>query len=346
MKAMKKKLLLAAAILFFSLLFIALSSFIVINRDIALPVDPKNESKTIFEIEQGQSVQAISDALEKAGLIRGSDYFRLYLWKTGSGSKLKAGIYELSPAMGIPQITTILTAGESGLKSNETRVVIPEGKSNDEVMQLLKEAQAVPADANFEGLHIDTYKYAFLADKPEGTDLQGFLFPDTYNFFKGSRLDEVIAKMLDEFDSKLTSEMRTDIKAQGKSIYEVIILASIVEKEAGNKEEMPLIASVFHNRLKIGQALQSDATVNYVTRAGRAMPTNEDLEVDSPYNTYKYSGLPPTPICNPGIEAIKAVIYPAETDYYYFLTTQDGEQKTYFSKTYEEHLANKALHLP
>lgn len=342
---MTKKILFAISILVFSLISIAAVSAISIIRDLERPLDSSKTAMVIFEIKPGERVQDIADNLEKSGIIRGSDYFKLYLWKAASGSKLKAGQYELSPSMTLEQIAAILTAGESGLKSNETKVAIPEGKSNAEVLFLLKEADAIPENADFADMDLSIGSYGFLADKPEDADLQGFLFPDTYNFFKDSSLEEVTAKMLEEFDSKLTMEMRKDIEAQGKGIYETIILASIIEKEAGNKEEMPLISSVFHNRLEIGQALQSDATINYVTSAGRAMPTSEDLEVESPYNTYKYPGLPPTPICNPGIEAIRAAIYPAETDYYYFLTTQDGEQKTYFSKTYEEHLANKARYL-
>jgi UPF0755 protein len=130
-----------------------------------------------------------------------------------------------------------------------------------------------------------------------------------------------------------------------KNLYDILIMASIVEKESPDKKEMPTIAGVFYNRLGIGMPLQSDATINYIVGEGRAQATAQDIEVDSPYNTYKYVGLPPSPICNPGIDAIKAAIYPEKTDYYYFLTTQDGERKTYFSKTYEEHLKNKAKYL-
>lgn len=342
---MNKKILLFSVIFVFSLLLIALFSYISIKKNITHPVNATDTTAITFEILQGQGVQEIADGLKSKNLINGSDYFKIYLWQTGLGSKLKAGSYELNPSMTIEEIVNLFTAGGSGLESNEARVVIPEGTANAEIFEKLKAAGAISGEEDFDDLRLDLSKYSFLSEMPEGVDLQGFLFPDTYNFFKNSSLEEVTSKMLDEFDAKLTDEMRADIKNKNRNIYEVITLASIIEKEAGNKDEMPVIASVFYNRLAIGQPLQSDATVNYVTDGGRAMPTGEDLEVDSPYNTYKYAGLPPTPICNPGIEAIRAAIYPAETDYFYFLTTQDEAQTTYFSKTYDEHLANKAKYL-
>lgn len=341
----KKTLLYGAALSALFLIVTAVLIVLTISKNIRRPVNPSDNEPTAITIEQGESVDIIGLKLEEAGLINGSDYLKIYLWQTGLGSKLKAGSYEFSPSMTMEEIVDILTGGEKGLKSNEVQVSIPEGLSNEQVLERLKSSGAISDDSYFTMSGIDLSKYSFLDDLPSGADLQGFLFPDTYNFFKGSSAPTITGSMLDNFDKKLTAEMRSDIGKQGKSVYEIITLASIVEREAGSAEEMPAIASVFYNRLKIGQPLQSDATVNYVTGAGRAMPTSEDLEVDSPYNTYKYAGLPPTPICNPGIEAIKAAIYPEDTDYFYFLTTQDGEKKTYFSKTYEEHLRNKATYL-
>jgi UPF0755 protein len=341
---MKRKFL-AIAVLVFLLCAVIIFSYIGIRRNIDRPVDASNTQAVAFEIKQGQSVKEISGQLEKDKLITGSDFFRIYLWQNNLGSRLKAGTYEISPSMTIAQIVKIFTGGEIGLKSNETRVIVTEGFSNSEIFDALKKADAISGDESFDDVSIDFSKYDFLADKPATSGLQGYLFPDTYNFFKGSALEDVTEKMLDNFDKKLTPSMRMEIKRQGKSVYDVLILASIVEKEAGNKEEMPTIAGIFYNRLEIGQPLQSDATVNYVTKAGRAMPTGDDLAVDSPFNTYKYKDLPPEPICNPGIEAIKAAIYPEKTDYLYFLTTQDGEKNTYFSKTYAEHLQNKAKYL-
>jgi UPF0755 protein len=161
---------------------------------------------------------------------------------------------------------------------------------------------------------------------------------------------EVIDKMLSNFDNKLTPKMRTDIAAQGKSIYEVITLASIVEKEApidyqtSDDHDARIIAGIFLNRLHSGQALQSDATISYIYGDNQPAHSGAELNVDSPYNTYKYKGLPPGPICNPGILAIEAAIYPITTDYYYFLTPK-GKSEVVYAKTYAEHLQNKNKYL-
>ncbi|MDD3190507.1 MAG: endolytic transglycosylase MltG [Candidatus Pacebacteria bacterium] len=344
---MKNKIVISIAIFFAALFFIAVGSYANIRKSIDEPLNANDQSMTIFTIESGQGVKEIAANLDAARLISGGGFFEIYVWQNDLGSNLRTGEYELSPSMTIAEMVELFATGEYGIKSNEIRVSIPEGFSNGEITKRMLERGIISEDdIDLNNLDIDLAEYAFLPDSDNTEDaLQGYLFPDTYNFYKGTSLEDVAEKMLDNFDSKLTEKMRQDIKDSGMAIDEVITLASIVEREAGNKEEMSTIASVFYNRLKIGQPLQSDATVNYVTGAGRAMPTFADLEIDSPYNTYKYAGLPPTPICNPGLDAIKAAIYPDETDYYYFLTTQDEEQRTYFSKTYEEHLRNKAAYL-
>lgn len=191
--------------------------------------------------------------------------------------------------------------------------------------------------------------YSFLTDKPEYYGFEGYLFPDTYRIYASSTVTEVIEKMLANFDNKLTPKMRADIASQGKTIYEIVTLASIVEKEAplnyqsGSNREARIIAGIFLNRLRIGQALQSDATLSYIFSDNKPAHSGNELEVDSPYNTYKYRGLPPGPICNPGILAIEAAIYPIKTDYNYFLTTDAGEVA--YARTYDEHLKNKYKYL-
>lgn len=192
--------------------------------------------------------------------------------------------------------------------------------------------------------------YGFLSDKPKYFGLEGFLFPDTYRFHASSTASEIVFKMLDNFDSKLTDQMRRDIAAQGRSIYEVVTMASLVEKEAPflstDKEnrDARLIAGIFWYRLKIGQALQSDATLSYLFNDNNPSHSGAELSVDSPYNSYKYPGLPPTPICNPGLLALQAAIYPLDSDYNYFLTPKNSRQ-VIFAKSYQEHLANKAKYL-
>ncbi|MFA5754225.1 MAG: endolytic transglycosylase MltG [Patescibacteria group bacterium] len=193
-------------------------------------------------------------------------------------------------------------------------------------------------------------QYDFLADKPEQYGLEGYLFPDTYRVYASSTVSEVIAKMLDNFNEKLTPKMRADIKKQGKTVYEIVTMASIIEKEAPidySKDEnraARIISGIFWNRLKIGQGLQSDATLSYVLNDNKPQHSGAELEIDSSYNTYKFRGLPPGPISNPGLLAIEAAIYPIKTDYYYFLTTLDG-QEVFYARTYDEHLQNKYKYL-
>lgn len=342
---MKKKILIACVLLFVSVFAILVLSYLGVERTISRPFNAADTRTVRFEIKAGQGAEAIAAELEKAGLIAGSDYLKIYLFEHEMGGDLKAGTYELSPSMTIAEMVEIFRTGARGLKANETQVVIAEGFSDDQILEALKKAGTVSAEESFAKLDLDLSRYAFLADKPAAAGLEGYLFPDTYNLFKDSALTDVAAKMLSNFDEKLTPEMRAEISRQNKTIFETLIMASIVEKESPDKEDMPDIAGVFYNRLAVNMPLQSDATINYVTNGGRPMPTGEDLETDSPFNTYKNPGLPPAPICNPGIEAIKAAINPRKNDYFYFLMPQDGTGTTIFSKTYDEHLRNKAKYL-
>ncbi len=342
---MLKKLLLALLILIGALAAILLTAYRSVENTIARPLNAADTRTVPFTIESGEGVAEIAAGLQEAGLIAGSDFFKAYLWQSGQGSGLKAGAYQLSPAMSIPQIVTIFTGGGAGLKSNEAQVVIAEGFSDRQILAALKQAGAVSDAVDFNELTLSTDDYAFLTDRPAGAGLEGYLFPDTYHFFKDSSLADVTEIMLENFDAKVTPQLREEISRQGKSLFEILVMASIIERESPDKEDMPDIAGVFYNRLEIGMPLQSDATINYITDGGRPMPTSEDLAVDSPFNTYKYAGLPPAPICNPGLEAIKAAIWPKENDYLYFLMPQDGSDTTVFSKSYEEHLRNKALYL-
>lgn len=342
----KIKIILLAIVVFFALLLIAgISSYYYIEKQINSPLGDNSSIKKEFIIEKGDSVSKIASNLEKEGFIKGSAYFQIYVWQKKMQNKLQAGEYEISSAMTIPEITNLLTGGK--VKSNEVSVLIPEGFQLEEIDRkfaengLIDEGELIEYNKNN---NLDISKYEFLKDRSQkAVGFEGFYFPDTYKFFKNSTIEDIAKKMLDNFDAKFTQDLREEIKNQNKNVYEIIILASIIEKEAGSAEDMRGVSSVFNNRLKIGMNLESDATVNYIIKKGRTQATYEDLEVDSPYNTYKYPGLPPAPISNPGPEAIKAAINPERTDYYYFLTKENGE--AVFSKTFEEHLANKSKYL-
>ncbi|MDI3496482.1 MAG: hypothetical protein PWQ35_503 [Patescibacteria group bacterium] len=193
-------------------------------------------------------------------------------------------------------------------------------------------------------------RFSFLADKPSYYGLEGFLFPDTYRVFTSATTEDVVIKMLENFEQKLRPELREEIARQGKSIYEIVIMASLIEKEAPINYSDPentdarIVSDIFWGRLEAGQALESDATLSYWFADTNPVHSGEELSVDTPYNSYKYKGLPPTPICNPGIRAIEAAIYPLETDYNYFLTDLKGEN-IYYARTYQEHLNNKYKYL-
>ncbi len=342
----KKKLILTFIIFVLSLVLIMAGSYFYMQHIIEKPYNIKDSAKREFIIQNGQSVEQIAVNLENEGFITGKDFFKIYVLREKLASGLQAGSYELSPSMTIAQMTNLFIGGK--IKGNEVWVVIPEGLSNKEIDKklaengLIKEKEFINFDNNIKQVFLS--RYEFLSDMPSDTGLQGYYFPDTYKYYNNSSTEEIAAKMLDNFDLKLTDDLRGEIKKQNKTIFEVIVIASIIEKEAGNFKDMKKISSVFQNRLEIGKALESDATINYITNTGRAQSTYEDLKVDSPYNTYKYVGLPPGPISNPGIEAIKSAIYPEKTDYFYFLTKkEDGE--AVFSKTYQEHLKNKYKYL-
>lgn len=177
--------------------------------------------------------------------------------------------------------------------------------------------------------------------------LEGYLFPDTYRIFASSTVDDLAIKMLNNFDHKLTAQMRMDIKKQGRTISEIVIMASIIEKEAPfhgqDNSDAKIVAGIFWNRIQNGQALQSDATLSYIFKDKKSSHEGEELNNPSLYNTYKYRGLPPGPICNPGLLALEAAVYPMDTNYNYFLTASDGN--IYYAKTFAEHLKNKYKYL-
>ena len=328
---------------FVALFFVA---SIYVQSNINTPHNIEDNIKKEFVIQSGESVQEIADNLENKDLINKACLFKFYVWKEDLASKLQAGSYELSSAMIIPEIVDLFIGGK--IKSDQIKITIPEGFLNKEIDErlasndLIKKGEFLEFDAN-NNLGLLEYEYKFLEDKPENAGLQGYYFPDTYIYYQDLSVENIIEKMLANFDNKLTPGLREEIERQNKTIFEVIILASIVEKEAGFTKDMSKVASVFQNRLDIGKALESDATINYITGSGRAQSTLDDLQIDSLYNTYKYPGLPPGPISNPGINAIKAAIYPEKTDYFYFLTDKNGE--SFFSVSYDEHLRNKAKYL-
>ena len=302
------------------------------------------ESQKSFIIEQGKGVNEISDNLAKADLIKNKFVFETWLWLLKSEDKVKAGIYSFPAGSSIRQLTKLILAIPENTASKFT-IIEGWGRNWPEFKKVL-ETHDFSYD-EFLGLTASAKtwreQYDFLADAPSTASLEGFLFPDTY--FVDQYTDNIILlnKILINFEQKLRPELRAEIKKQNKTIFEVVTLASIIEREVPEHADKKMIADVFLKRLKNNIGLQSDATINFVTGKGLTQPSRDDLKIDSPYNTYKYRGLPPGPIANPSISSIEAVIYPTPNDYYYFLTTKEGE--VIYSQTYQEHLAAKAKYL-
>lgn len=321
---------------------------------------PQDASREVVEdivVKEGDGLAEVTEQLEQKNIINRGTLFRYTMLLSGRASSIQVGNYALSPQESIWEIIEVLTSGQV---TTEGTVTLPEGLTNDAVADILADyfvehsTTAIASEEerqNFkdsflaEMADLEKYRpdYAFLDDVPEGATLEGYLFPDTYRFFKETEPEVVIRKMLDNFDTKMTRDLRVEIAAQGKTIHEVVTLAAIVQKEVSGVY-MKDVADIFYNRLEIGMKLQSDATVNYVTNSGRAQATFDDIAIDSPYNTYEYAGLPPGPISNPGFSALEATVFPAENDFFFFLTTLDTGEAI-FSKTGAEHLENKAKYL-
>jgi len=296
-----------------------------------------------FKIEKGQGVADIAQSLHEQGFLKSPFWFKIYVGVSGNKNKFYDGEYELSTDLNIKNLVREL-AQKSAVGQKEIEITFLEGwtvAEDDEYLNqkgLIKKGELLNFVKDFDGL-----QYGFLFGRPKNSDLEGFLYPDTYRIYENAKVEDIVKKMLENFDQKLTQEMRAEIKKQNKSIFEIVTLASIVEKEMFGYENRQKVADIFWKRLKVGMALQSDATINFITNKGVVSPSYADLQVKSAYNTYQNAGLPPGPICNPSIEAIKAVIFPIKNDYWYFLTTPNNE--IIFSKNHDEHVINKQKYL-
>lgn len=339
-----EKIILYILVFLFVVFTIGVGAYFYIVVQIEKPIEKVGFYRN-FVISFGESATQIGNKLAKEGLIGDSFYFKFYLWKSGLKSSIKAGEYSLSSAMNIPAIVDIISKGK--ITEKEVSVLIQEGLTSFEMEEVLV-GKGLVERGQFKdaigGKRMNRYyKYDFLLDKPKDANLEGYLFPDTYNFYIKTSSEEIIEKMLNNFDKKVDSQMRIEIARQGKTIFEVLTLASIVQKEANGVNDMKIVAGIFINRMEIGMPLDSDATINFVSGKKMRQPLYSDLEIDSLYNTYKNSGLPPGPISNPGLSAIEAVVWPEKSSYFYFLHAPDG--KAVYSKTYDEHLKNKAKYL-
>ena len=311
-----------------------------------------------FVITQGEGVKKIGKNLADKDLIGSKFYFEIYVWRKKKETEFQAGTYNLNSRMSIVEIVEILTSGLT--VKNERKITIIEGWNLRDVGQYFEREGMFQSEELLElvGFPKIDYRYnkdmerpkdysdklSLLKDKPKYYSLEGYLFPDTYIIYNDASLEDIVLKMLHNFDSKLTSKMREDIKKQEKTIYEIITMASVIEKEVRDPEEMKIVSGIFWKRIDVWQPLQSCASLAYILGINKPVYSIEDTKIESPYNTYQNYGLPPGPICNPGLAAIEAAIYPKETEYNYFLSKKENGE-TVFSRTIEEHNLNKAKYL-
>ncbi len=298
--------------------------------------DPLSTNRVSIVIPEGSSAKAIGNILHKKELIKSPYIFEFYLKQKDIGSQLKAGRFVLQENNNLEEIVAHIIEG----KTEEYAVTLLEGWTIKEIAQHL-EAEELTTEENFLAcIEFCEFDYDFL---PEG-NLEGYLYPDTYFVAAESYSDErFIGRLINTLNSKLSNEDWAAIEASDKSFHEIMTMASIVEREERNNSQLATVAGVLWNRFDDGIGLGADATVLYALGRTSGGLTYQDLQVDSPYNTRKYRGLPPTPIANPGINSIKAALYPNETSYYYYLHDPSG--KIHYGTTLEEHNRNKAKYL-
>lgn len=297
----------------------------------------KKGAEITFVVTKGDGVRKVTADLKKDKIISNDFTFVVYLKLSGLSSSIQAGDYRLASSMSPRTIADILTKGKVASK----RITIPEGWTIDDIGVYL-EREGVTTKTNFILATTASYKYDFLTGKPADQGLEGYLFPDTYQISATATAGDIVKLMLDTFGEKLTPEIRAAIKGSGMNTYEVVTLASIVEREVAKPEDRKVVAGIFENRLNSGMALESCATIQYILKSNEERFTYEQTRVESPYNTYLYPGLPVGPIGNPGIDSINAVLFPERTSYLYFFSANGT---TYYSKTLDEHEAKIAKYL-
>lgn len=315
------------------------------------PVDPDDQSVVEVEIPMGSSSRSIAEILEEEGVINDALFYRLYVNINNVGS-FQAGNFELTPAMTLEEITEIL---QSGTVPPLFRVTIPEGRTIEEIAILYENGTNIDADEFLDLMRDEEYIEGLIDEFPNILSeeilnediryaLEGYLFPATYPFYEENpSIDQIIRDMLRRTDQVISSHFGEIAQLEQFSVHEILTFASIVEREARDEEERMKIAGVFYNRLEEGMRLETDPTVLYALGEHRERVMFSDLEVESPYNTYRVHGLPVGPISNFGESSLRAVLDPTDTNYLFFVAAPDGE--IYFSETFEEHrdLANEHL---
>lgn len=297
-------------------------------------------------VSEGDTLFALVEGLDETGLIS-PFWFKVYAKLSGEADSIRPGSFFITRGESYASILGHFRWGNG----QEVTVTIPEGYTLAQIGERVRGAlpditeaawnEAVGMDSPLEAMD-----FVAQSGKPENVDLEGYLFPDTYRFSTDANAEDVVRSMIATMQERVQTALLAGVVGEGESLaslHDALTLASIVEKEVRQPTTMANVADIFLKRLAIGMALQSDATINYVTGGDDPSVSFADLAIDSLYNTYKYPGLPPGPISNPGLNALAAVATPAENLYYYFLTTDDG--RVFYAETHDEHVANKVKYL-
>ncbi len=274
------------------------------------------------------SVGYVAKQLKDAGIIKYKGLFELYCSVSHAKTKIDPGTYELSTNYDYRALVKKMQVGSGAMVT--TKVTIPEGYTMEQIFHKLEDENVCSYDDLMDAAANYSYNYSFIDQSMQGDAkrLEGFLFPDTYEFYQGMQASSAINKFLENFHDRLTAEMLEKADERGMTMQEVVTVASMIEKEAANDDERAMIAAVIYNRIEAGMPLQIDSTIMYVLPEHKDVLTVEDTKIDSPYNTYQNKGLPPTPIANPGLASIKATLSPASTQaLYYALDAESGTHK-------------------
>lgn len=298
--------------------------------------DAAHTEKQRFEINDGDSYKTIGMRLENEGLIADDKLFVRYIEANSLQHRLRIGAFDLSPSMPLEQITNIITSGRGALRSFH----IYDGASLEQIAEVFVNKGVMSEDVFWQEVGQGDYSAFTFIDPPDQsrTRLEGYLYPGTYEYRENMNEHDIITMMLKRFEDNYNN---LEFGNSGLNDKEIVILASLIEKEAANNAEKPTIASVYMNRLAVDQPLQCDATVVYAMDVKKETLTFQDYKFESPYNTYLHKGLPPTPIASPGRPSLEAAAKPAQTEYYYYLLNTDSLDRHEFAKTYDEHLDNR-----
>jgi UPF0755 protein len=298
--------------------------------------DPNAESRT-FVISRGETAGSIGQRLQDAGFIRSALAFSYLLYDTGRETSLQSGTYTISAALTPRELARVF---EKAPSEQAVLRIIEGWRLTETAAAVNKVFPSISAADFMKAAVVGQRQNTVLAGIPADMSLEGFLFPDTYFFKPSATATEIVDALLDQFEVRVGQTLRQAAVARKTTIYDIVKLGSIVEREARDRKESATIAGVYANRLDIGMKLDADPTVQYALGDWRELSL-PDLEVDSPYNTYRVAGLPPTPICSPGQAALEGAAKPEKHPYFYFVAKNDGTGDHAFAKTLEEHEANR-----